>query len=59
MDRGTSLLRPIATPALGASAAPGLPVVSEGRLAGILTRLAGGRALHEQAPGDAERRVRG
>ncbi len=40
---------------LGASAAPGLPVVSEGRLAGILTRLAVGRTVHERAMAAAGR----
>jgi CBS domain-containing protein len=34
---------------LAASSASGLPVVSEGRMAGILTRLAVGRTLHERA----------
>ncbi|HSW41938.1 MAG TPA: CBS domain-containing protein [Patescibacteria group bacterium] len=43
---------------LGASAVPGLPVVSGGRLAGILTRLAVGRALHEQAEAGTAHRVR-
>lgn len=43
---------------LGASSAPGLPVVSEGRLAGILTRLAVGRAVHERAAEAAEGGVR-
>ena len=36
---------------LGACSASGLPVVSEGRMAGILTRLAVGRTLHERADG--------
>jgi CBS domain-containing protein len=40
---------------LGASSAPGLPVVSEGRLAGILTRLAVGRTVHERAVANADR----
>jgi CBS domain-containing protein len=40
---------------LGASSAPGLPVVREGRLAGILTRLAVGRTVHERAAAAAER----
>lgn len=40
---------------LVASSAPGLPVVSEGRLAGILTRLAVGRTVHERAVANAER----
>lgn len=44
---------------LGASSAPGLPVVSEGRLAGILTRLAVGRTVHERVVASAERGGRG
>jgi predicted transcriptional regulator len=40
-------LRPAAD-RLGASSAPGLPVVADGRLAGILTRMAVGRTLHER-----------
>lgn len=40
---------------LGALSAPGLPVVREGTLAGILTRLAVGRTLHERAAADADR----
>ncbi|HYN48586.1 MAG TPA: hypothetical protein VER83_06935, partial [Candidatus Nanopelagicales bacterium] len=39
---------------LGASSAPGLPVVREGMIAGILTRLAVGRTLHERAAPDAD-----
>ncbi len=38
---------------LGASSAPGFPVLEEGRLAGILTRLAVGRTLHERATASA------
>ena len=41
---------------LGASSAPGLPVVSEGRLAGVLTRLAVGRTVHERVVAAAEHR---
>jgi hypothetical protein len=41
-------LRPAAE-ALGASGAPGFPVEADGRLAGVLTRLAVGRVLHERA----------
>lgn len=44
-----------AADSLGVSTAPGLPVVSDGRLAGILTRLAVGRALHERAEQGAPR----
>jgi CBS domain-containing protein len=44
---------------LGASAASGLPVVTEGRTAGILTRLAVGRTLHERAEASGARGVRG
>jgi CBS domain-containing protein len=33
---------------LGATGAPGFPVLEDGRLAGILTRLAVGRTLHER-----------
>lgn len=40
---------------LGASSAPGLPVVREGMLAGVLTRLAVGRTLAERAVADADR----
>ncbi len=40
---------------LGASSAPGLPVVREGSLIGILTRLAVGRTVHERAVANAER----
>jgi CBS domain-containing protein len=40
---------------LGASSAPGLPVVSDGRLAGILTRLAVGRTVHERVVAAAGR----
>jgi len=40
---------------LGGSAAPGLPVVRDGMLAGILTRLAVGRILHERATAAADR----
>jgi CBS domain-containing protein len=40
---------------LGACAASGLPVMSEGRTAGILTRLAVGRTLHERAEAGAGR----
>jgi len=40
---------------LGASSASGLPVVSEGRLAGILTRLAVGRTVHERVVANTER----
>jgi len=40
-------LRPAAD-RLGASRAPGFPVLEDGRLAGILTRLAVGRTLHER-----------
>lgn len=43
---------------LGASSAPGLPVVSAGQLEGILTRLAVGRTLHERAEAGAEHRLR-
>jgi CBS domain-containing protein len=43
---------------LGACSASGLPVVSEGRMAGILTRLAVGRALHESAEIGAARGAR-
>jgi hypothetical protein len=39
---------------LGASSASGLPVVREGSLAGILTRLAVGRTLHERAAAAAD-----
>jgi CBS domain-containing protein len=39
---------------LVASSAPGLPVVSEGRLAGILTRLSVGRVVHERTVAAAE-----
>jgi CBS domain-containing protein len=41
-------LRPVAD-RLGASAAPGFPVLDEGRVAGILTRLAVGRVLDQRA----------
>ena len=41
-------LRPVADQ-LGASAAPGFPVLDEGRPVGILTRLAVGRALDQRA----------
>jgi len=44
---------------LGAWAAPGLPVASDGRQAGILTRLEVGRTLHERAEAGAGRRGRG
>lgn len=44
---------------LGASSAPGLPVVSDGRLAGVLTRLAVGRTLHERASAGTPARPRG
>jgi CBS domain-containing protein len=47
-------LRPAAD-RLGASSAPGFPVLDEGRLAGILTRLAVGRTLHERATGSASK----
>ena len=40
---------------LATSSAPGLPVVREGSLAGILTRLAVGRTVHERAVANAER----
>jgi CBS domain-containing protein len=43
---------------LGACSASGLPVVSEGRMAGILTRLAVGRTLHERAAVGAGRGAR-
>ncbi len=43
-------LRPAAD-RLGATAAPGLPVLVDGRLAGVLTRLAVGRTLHEREAG--------
>ena len=39
---------------LGACAASGLPVVDDGQTAGILTRLAVGRTLHERAEGRDE-----
>ena len=39
---------------LVASSAPGLPVVSDGRLAGILTRLSVGRVVHERTVAAAE-----
>jgi CBS domain-containing protein len=44
-------LRPAAD-RLGASRAPGFPVLEDGRLAGILTRLAVGRTLHERMLGE-------
>ena len=44
---------------LGASSASGLPVVSDGRIAGILTRLAVGRTLHERAEAGAAPASRG
>ncbi len=43
---------------LGACSASGLPVVSEGLMAGILTRLAVGRTLHERATVRATRGAR-
>jgi CBS domain-containing protein len=43
---------------LGACSASGLPVVSEGLMAGILTRMAVGRALHERAEIGAARGAR-
>jgi CBS domain-containing protein len=46
-------LRP-AVDRLGSSAAPGFPVVADGRLAGVLTRLAVGRALHERSQAEGE-----
>ena len=46
-------LRPAAD-RLGASSASGFPVVDEGRIAGILTRLAVGRVLHERSLRAAE-----
>jgi CBS domain-containing protein len=46
-------LRP-AVARLGSSAAPGFPVVADGRLAGVLTRLAVGRALHERSQAEGE-----
>ncbi|MDA8237435.1 MAG: hypothetical protein M0T75_06070 [Chloroflexi bacterium] len=48
-------LRPAAE-RLGASRAPGFPVVAEGRLAGVLTRMAVGRTLHERWLAAAARR---
>jgi CBS domain-containing protein len=53
LDPGDAL-GPAAT-LLGASSAPGLPVILEGRLAGILTRLAVGRTVHERAVEQAAR----
>jgi len=44
---------------LGTCSASGLPVVSEGQTAGILTRLAVGRTLHERAEASAARGDRG
>ena len=43
---------------LAATSASGLPVVSDGRMAGILTRLAVGRTLHERAEVGAATGVR-
>jgi len=43
---------------LGACLASGLPVVIEGRMAGILTRVAVGRTLHERATAGARRGAR-
>jgi CBS domain-containing protein len=43
---------------LGACSASGLPVVSEGLMAGILTRMAVGRTLHERAEIGAARGAR-
>ncbi|MFH1474563.1 MAG: CBS domain-containing protein [Chloroflexota bacterium] len=51
LDPGDGLLA--AVDQLETSSAPGLPVVREGSLAGILTRLAVGRTLHERAEADA------
>jgi CBS domain-containing protein len=44
---------------LGTCSASGVPVVSEGQTAGILTRLAVGRTLHERAEASGARGVRG
>lgn len=49
----------VAAERLGACPASGLPVVSDGQMTGILTRLAVGRTLHELAGARAARSARG